>query len=258
MTFDIDPVSFTAIVLAGMVGCLAAGRWLGAHYRGRREQDAPSGSTVDAALFGLFGLLIAFTFSGAMARFEGQRELIREEANDIGTAYLRVDLLPAPRQAPLRQDFRDYVQARLDATNDLQSDAFRAAGHARADALQRDIWAKSVGAAAEVQGPQATTLLLPAVNDMIDITTTRAVSAEAHPPVVIYAMLAALAWASSMNAGFGMAGAGRRSLFHTVGFVTAITLSCYVILDLEYPRKGLFRISSADHILRDVAAGMAK
>ncbi len=254
---DIDPVLFSAVLLAGMVVCLVAGWRTGAWMHARRaDADAPGVSTLDGALFGLFGLVIAFTFSGAMTRFEAQRDLIRAEANDIGTAYLRLDLLPAARQPALRQDFRDYVQARLDATNDRGDDAFRAAGAARVDALQRDIWARSVAAAAEVAGPQATTLLLPAVNDMIDIVTTRAVTAESHPPYVIYGMLAVLAWASTLNAGFGLAGSGRRSLVHTVGFVAAITLSCYVILDLEYPRKGLFRVSAADHVLRDAGVAM--
>ena len=239
-----------------MVVCLAVGRVVGQWSKGRSDDDGPGTGAVDGALFGLFGLVIAFTFSGAMTRFELRRDLIREEANDIGTAYLRLDLLAAARQGPLRQDFRDYVQARLDATNDQQDNAFRASANARVAALQNDIWAKSLAAAAEVTGPQATTLLLPAVNDMIDITTTRAVTVEAHPPTVIYAMLAVLAWASSLNAGFGVAGSGRRSLFHLTGFVIAITLTCYVILDLEYPRKGLFRISAADHLLRDVAAQM--
>ena len=69
-------------------------------------------------------LVIAFTFSGAVTRFETRRDLIREEANDIGTAYLRLDLLPAARQPALRQDFRDYVQARLQSLNDRERCGF--------------------------------------------------------------------------------------------------------------------------------------
>jgi hypothetical protein len=255
MTSEISPIGFTVILLAGMTFCLALGRWLGAQHR-RDGSEAPGVSTIDGALFGLFGLVIAFTFSGAVTRFETRRDLIREEANDIGTAYLRLDLLPAARQPALRQDFRDYVQARLESLNDREDAAFRAAGFKRVNALQNDIWTKAVSAAAEVQGPQATTLLLPAINDVIDITTTHAVAEETHPPLVIYGMLAVLAWASSLNAGFGMAGAGRRSMVHIVGFVAGITLSSYVILDLEYPRSGLFRISAADHVIRDAGAAM--
>ena len=60
------------------------------------------------------GLLIAFTFSGAASRFEARRSLIVQETNDIGTAYLRIDMLPADAQPALRQDFRDYLDARLE------------------------------------------------------------------------------------------------------------------------------------------------
>ena len=255
MTSEISPVLFTAFLLVGIIACLSLGRRLGLRHRGDGT-EVPGVSTIDGALFGLFGRVIAFTFSGAVTRFEARRDIIREEANDIGTAYLRLDLLPAARQPALRQDFRDYVRARLDSLNDREDAAFRAAGAAHVTALQNDIWTKALAAAAEVQGPQATTLLLPAINDVIDITTTHAVAEETHPPLVIYGMLAVLAWASSLNAGFAMAGAGRRSMVHTVGFVAGITLSSYVILDLEYPRSGLFRISSADHIIRDAGAAM--
>ena len=63
------------------------------------------------------GLLIAFTFSGAATRFDGRRQLIGEEANAIGTAYLRMDLLPQAAQPALREDFRNYVDARLSTKN---------------------------------------------------------------------------------------------------------------------------------------------
>ena len=84
-------------------------------------------NALDGAVFALMGLLIAFTFSGAASRFEVRRALIVQETNDIGTAYLRLDLLPADAQPALRQDFRDYVDARLkfyaSLTDDLKDRA---------------------------------------------------------------------------------------------------------------------------------------
>ena len=68
---------------------------------------------VDGAVFALLGLMIAFTFSGAASRLEVRRQLIVQEANAIGTAYLRLDLLPPGAQPGLREDFRQYVDARL-------------------------------------------------------------------------------------------------------------------------------------------------
>src|SRR5580658_6182907 len=78
-----------------------------------RRQTAPQSTAIEGAVFALFGLLLAFTFSGAVARYDAHRQLIFEERNDIETAYLRLDLLPPQNQPPLRQLFRDYVNPRL-------------------------------------------------------------------------------------------------------------------------------------------------
>ena len=99
-------------------------------------------------------------------------------------------------------------------------------------------------------------LLLPALNAMIDITTTRTVAIQTHPPLVIFAMLAVLALACSLLAGYAMAGSKSRSLVHSFGFAFILTLTVYLTLDLEFPRLGLIRIDAADKILADVRQTM--
>ena len=98
----------------GILAAIVAGRWIGrraiAHYGSAR---APSVGSMEAAVFALMGLLIAFTFSGALDRFDKRRAQIVEEANAVGTAWLRLDLLPAPAQPDIRQSFRDYVDSRI-------------------------------------------------------------------------------------------------------------------------------------------------
>ncbi len=85
---------------------------LGRRLRIHRKIEFTS-STIEGAVFALFGLLLAFTFSGAMTRYDAHRSHIVEETNDIGTAYLRLDLLPASSQPALRLLFRDYTTSRL-------------------------------------------------------------------------------------------------------------------------------------------------
>jgi hypothetical protein len=202
------------------------------------------------------GLLLAFTFSAAASRFEARRDLIVQETNAIGTAYLRLDLLPASYQPELREEFRRYVEARLSVYRKLPDlDASRAEV-SKATALQGKIWTQSVTGCKELNSPAATSLLLSSLNEMIDITTTRAVARQAHPPTIIFLMLFLLVLASSLLAGYGMSAAKDRSWLHMLAFAVIMALAVYVILDIEFPRVGLVRIDSVDQVLVDLRNSM--
>src|SRR6185369_2334753 len=115
-----------------------------------------------------------------------------EETNAIGTAYLRLDLLPGSAQPKLREDFRRYLDARIAAFRNLPDMQAAKLEMDRAASLQGDIWAKAVAGCKESTSPAVTSLVIAALNEMFDITTARAVAQKTHPPVVIFAMLAAL------------------------------------------------------------------
>ncbi|WP_340123779.1 hypothetical protein [Methylobacter svalbardensis] len=83
------------------------------------KNDSVGSGLLDGAVYALLGLLIAFTFSGAAERFDQRRTLVIEESNAIGTAYLRLDLLPVEAQPRLRALFRQYLDARLNMTRKL-------------------------------------------------------------------------------------------------------------------------------------------
>ncbi len=111
-----NAIAFLLILglFAGMLLMLTLGQFLGRRSRAEEtDADRSRLTGVEAAIFGLMGLMIAFTFSGASARYEMRRQLIVEEANAIGTAYLRLDLLPAASQPALREKFRRYVETRI-------------------------------------------------------------------------------------------------------------------------------------------------
>jgi hypothetical protein len=211
---------------------------------------------VEGAVFGLLGLLVAFTFSGAAARLDARRELVVEEANDIGTAYLRLDMLPPSAQPALRDLFRRYLDARLEVYRRIPDlEAVRAA-LAHATALQHDIWVAATAACRTDEGQRAGILLLPALNAMFDVTTTRTAAGFRHPPMVIYWMLVTLALGCALFAGYGMGAARRRSWVHILGFAAVMAGVVYVILDLEYPRIGLIRMDAADRVLEELRASM--
>jgi hypothetical protein len=233
-------VVYTAGLFVGMLLLLEIGRRIG---RRRLAQD-PEGATVgvgavEGAVFGLLALLVAFTFSGAVARFDTRRQLIVEEANAIGTAYLRLDLLPTAAQPPLRAAFRQYVTARLAMYRQLANVEATRQALGRAATLQTELWTQAVAGTREPDAhPDAAKLLLPALNAMIDITTTRALALQTHPPLIIFVRLFVVALASALLAGYSLARSQRRHWLHLVGFAALIAVVVYVILDLEFPRRG--------------------
>jgi hypothetical protein len=258
MNFMLVALLCTAGLFLGMLVCLRLGRRIGV----RRLAHDPDGAmvgvgTVEGAVFGLLALLVAFSFSGAAARFDTRRQLIIAETNDIGTAYLRLDLLPLPAQPPLRDRFRQYVTTRLDAYRRLPDIAAATQALGRATALQAEIWTQAVQHSREPDAhPDAGKLLLPALNAMFDITTTRTTALYTHPPTLIFIMLFVIALASALLAGHGLAGSTRRNWFHMVSFAAVITAAVYVILDLEFPRLGFVRASAFDQALTALLESM--
>src|SRR6267142_1157467 len=142
------PIAILCILglLGGILAMMEIGRRIGVRRLAQDGDNAIAGlSAVEGAVFAVLGLLLAFTFSGAASRFDARRQLIVEEANDIGTAYLRLDLLPPGAQPDLREMFRRYVELRISAYRKLPSDIAAArADLANATDLQNRIWMRAV------------------------------------------------------------------------------------------------------------------
>jgi hypothetical protein len=241
----------------GMVILFEIGRRIGIQQKAKEKYAESGTGTVEAAVFGLLGLLIAFTFSGAAAKFDTRRQLIVEEVNDIGTAYLRLDLLPTDTQPALRENFRRYIDARLEGYRKLPDIAAAKAELAKATQMQGEIWRQAIAASrAPAAPPAAPMLLLPALNAMIDITTTRAMTTQLHPPPVIFVLLFGLALVASLLAGYGMAGSSTRSWLHMLGFALVMAVSVYVIIDIEFPRLGFIRVDAFDQALVELRESM--
>ena len=250
------PLLCGALFLA-LLFVMEVGRRLGVRRIAIDPDGARAGAgAVEGAVFALLGLLIAFTFSGAASRFDDRRHLVAEEANAIGTAWLRIDVLPASAQPPLRQLFRQYLDSRLATYRNVEDVDATRAEVVRTGSLQQEIWAQAVNAARDAGSQPAHMLLLPALNDMIDITTTRAMTAQIHPPAIIFIMLAALTLAGAMLIGYAMAGSRTRSWLHSVGFAAVMAAAVYVIVDIEYPRHGLIRVNAADQVLVELRHSM--
>ena len=242
----------------GMLICSEIGRRIGIAKLARDSEGLTKGAgAAEGAVFGLLGLLIAFTFSGAASRFEDRRHLVTSEANAIGTAYLRVDLLPGDAQPEIKGLFRRYLDARSATYQNMEDQAATNAKLAEGAALQGELWTKSLTASLRPGAPtQAAMLLLPALNEMIDITTTRVMANQNHPPVVVFLLLCGLSLVGALLVGYGTSTDKDRNWFHTVVFAAFLSLTVYVIVDVEFPRLGLIRVDAADQVLRDLRKSM--
>jgi hypothetical protein len=247
-------LGFASLLTIVILLLMEAGRQCRLRREGRKPETPSGGSSaVDASVFGLMGLLIAFTFYGAETRFETRRSLLVEEANAIDSAYLRLDLLPPGAQPELRDLFRQYVHSRLTLYQRIPD--WEAVGAMRREldhstALQREIWRQAVASTKQPDYSTAQSLVVPSIDRMIDIATTQTVAFQRHPPIAVWGMLALTLLASCVLAGYSMAGSGARNWVHILVFALLFSAVIYINVDFEYPRmRGFIRIDDMDKLL---------
>ncbi len=258
-------MNFTYLILIGAfllfpvtLILLEFGRRLGRRRLAEDPEGARAGAgAVEGAVFALFGLLIAFTFSSAASRYETRRDFIVHHANAIGTAWLRLDLLPEKAQPEIRKYFRQYVDGIIKGTQSLMEDQ-RVYEQRAAEVfkLQDKILHLAETAAPKEGSPQVASLVLPALNEMFDLTSSRYAVAKFHISEVILVSLFFLSMLASLLAGYAMGATKRRNWLHTIVFALLVTLTLYVIFDFEFPRFGFIRLDKADHILVELREAM--
>jgi hypothetical protein len=220
------------------------------------EHERAALYTIEAAIYGLLGLMVAFSFAGAASRFDTRRSLTVDEANAIGTAYLRVDLLPAAAQPAMRDKFRRYTLERIAVYQALPDVDASDAHAARAMHLQDEIWRDAV-AALDTAPPSAALLVLPSLNEMIDITSTRAIYLRTHTPPLVTATLVILSLVCALLVGNGLPREDTGALrLHTYGFALVLSVTLYVIFDLDHPRAGLIRLDYTDQAMQKLLEAM--
>jgi hypothetical protein len=244
------------VLFAGLLGFQELGRRAGRARAERTKGESREGlGSIEAAVYGLLGLLLAFTFSGAASRFESRRGLILQEATAIETAYRRLDLLPPDSRAALRAKMAAYLDARLAAQSAAKGiDAARVALE-RSRQLRQELWDEAV-AATQAAGSPAPQLILPTLNSAFDIATARAAAIYVHPPTALFVMLVGIALVAAFLVGNAMGARGTRDTLHMVAYAGVLAIVISVIVDLEFPRLGLIRVDDADRVLIELRESM--
>src|SRR5262249_52033807 len=147
------------------------------------EKESPVGAMVGSIL-GLLAFLLAFTFGLAASRFDTRRQTVLEEANAIGTTYLRARLLPEPQRSTLENLLREYVDVRIRGV--LENKLAEAAK--RSEELQESLWSEAVKAAnSKDSNPIMTSLFIQSLNETIDVHAKRVlVSVRSRIPISIW------------------------------------------------------------------------
>ena len=223
-------------------------KWHLEKYPGRVPEHLGS---VEGSMLGATALLLGFTFSIAVSKFETRREITVEEANEIGTAILRCDMYPDSVRNPLRADFKEYLETRIayyEAGSDEQKIKHEIA---KAGEISDRIWKRVSGQAQNRDNLSATAQMTPAINDMIDIVTTRDAGRISRVPRLVLWVLLALVLISSFVLGSDYNGKKRNRIL-IFSYALAMTITLDLITELDRPREGLINLNAVEQKMRDL------
>ena len=248
----------------GSLALLGYGRRLGERYLGETCKQNQTGlKGIQRTVVWLVVLLLAFALQGALQRYDERLRLTLQEATAITTAHNYLDLLPAEVGGSMKAKLKNYLEHRLELTRRSVSFSFWEGAatysvdeRSRVLEIANAIQTESHEICGTSSDAVSCSLLLPALSRMFDAAANRSGANHKHPPHTFFAMLFALGLAASLLTGFEMAVVAPGSSLHTVTFATLLSVMLYVITDLEFPRFGLIKSDSFDHVLEDALRDM--
>ena len=243
MFFRLSSWELALILLAVVLGATALGLFLGRYLRHRSEHLREPLGVLQAALLGLVGLVLAFGLALAVGRYESRRAAVVDDANAIGTTYLRAETLHEPiRTQSLRLLVR-YTDTSIRLSNAIPGST--ASGEAVADGseLQRRLWALAAQALAEAPQASAPRLYVETLNDMIDMQTVRVAALNNRVPGAVLALEVIFAASALGLLAFYLALLGRGVL---PVMLAAVLIGCLLLVtfDLDRPTRGLIDVPS--------------
>jgi hypothetical protein len=241
VSFSEVPLWIIFLLSLGLIfGAIELGRRLGASERVNKSETV---TMLVGALLGLLALIMGFTFSVALSRFDARLDAVLEEANAIGTTALRARLLPEPEASASLKLLRDYVQVRLEVTQKAASPAEVATAVERSNQIQEALWLEAKAAATKDSAMVPTGLYLQTLNETIDAQEKRLTAFRNRVPEVVFAALYGIAILTACFTGYSGWSEGQRSRVsvYLVYFVVASVI--LLIQDLDRPGPGLINVS---------------
>jgi len=245
-------LEFAAFLLAIGVFVLALELGYRLGIRRQANSDEPERTHANAlhgAVLGLLALLLGFTFAMAVSRYENRKALMVDQANAIGTASLRGNLLPAPHAERTAMLFREYVETRFLYNASVRGSPGVDQAEARAAEIENELWAISKILLTEDPRSQPASLYAQALNDMFDIREKRRFALDDRVPWAVTIMLFVVSMAALAMVAYSCGLSGRRRAMANFTFSFLIALVLIIILDIDSPRIGFVK-ASQDSLIR--------
>ena len=230
------------LFLSVMLAVCETGYRLGRRSRAEEKTKALV-PIVAGSILAIMGLLLGFTMSMSVSRYDGRRLFVLNEANAIETAYLRAQALPPPESAEIQELIRQYAAARLRTSQGALDPEKLRQGREEGERLQRELWSRA--AALGQKDPHSITagLLMQSLNAVMDIENSRWILFVAHVPEGVLYVNALMGLVSALLVGYDFGITGHRHALSEVLLVVSITLVMAVIVELDRPHSGVVRVS---------------
>ena len=228
--------------------------------RSKDEEKGQTGTTLGAAL-GMLAFMLAFTFGMAGSINEARKGIVLEEANAIGTTYLRAQILPEPSSSKIKGLLHEYVDVRLKGANAGQLKNFDQLKQAiaRSEELHNELWALSVSLAKENSGSIFVGLFVDSLNKAIDLHSKRITAARRNRvPISIGTTLYFVAILTTMLMGYQAGLTGIRTLVGRFVLILAFASVMLLIVELDRPEKTMIKVSQQAMIDLQASMGKAK
>jgi hypothetical protein len=227
-------LSLVVLWLAVRIGAaLRTGR------RGLEQHEREDYGLIMAAILTLLGLIIGFSFSMAITRYDQRKNLEEEEANAIGTEYVRADLLPAADAAKVRALLLKYLDQRIlfyETRDDLELQKINTV----TKELQNELWS-AVEAPAEARPTPVLAVVLAGMNDVLNSQGYTQAAWWNRIPSAAWGLMIAIAVCCNVLIGYGAHGRETRAMLLLI-LPLVVSISFYLIADIDSPRGGMVRV----------------
>ena len=249
LLYSVDSGLIIIGLFIALLAALEIGSRLGRKSRSQIDDAAKSQvNSLQGAIIGLLALLLAFTLSMAISRYDTRRQLVLDEADAIGTTYLRTKLLPPPYAANAANLLRQYVANRLDFFNAGIDRARIQAVNDQATHLQQQLWSIAATASAQDNRSIPIGLFVQTLNDTIDLQAKRLAAFENRVPETVIWLLLGVSVAAAGVVGYSNGLGNHRHVFGALILIALLVVITWVIIDLDRPRRGLILVSQQSMI----------